>query len=93
MCCMACTLNIRNFPDELLRRSKVKAAERGITLRKYAIEAIELATDGAAIKAELTIANVQKYAGEHPSGLTNALRDSLLTTPAKKRGKHFTDTW
>lgn len=34
------TLNIRNFPEGLLRAVKVKAAQAGITLREHVIAAL-----------------------------------------------------
>jgi predicted HicB family RNase H-like nuclease len=38
---MAKVLNIRNAPDELVRRAKSAAALQGITLRAWVLKAIE----------------------------------------------------
>lgn len=34
-------LNIRNFPAELMRTLKTRAAARGVTLREYVVHALE----------------------------------------------------
>jgi len=39
-------LNIRNVPDDLMKRAKIAAIQRGVTLRQYVIQAVE-----AAVKA------------------------------------------
>lgn len=36
------SLNIRDFPPELLKALKVEAARRGVTLRELVIEALKL---------------------------------------------------
>jgi len=41
MYAMAKTLNLRNLPEELLKKLKVEAATRGITLRAFVIELME----------------------------------------------------
>ena len=38
------TVNLRDLPESLVRRAKVCAALRGMTLKDFAIEALELAT-------------------------------------------------
>jgi hypothetical protein len=34
---MAFDLNIRNFPEDLVKRAKITAVSRGVTLREYVI--------------------------------------------------------
>ena len=38
------TVNLRDLPERLVRRAKVCAALRGMTLKDFAIEALESAT-------------------------------------------------
>jgi plasmid stability protein len=38
------TLNVKNFPEDLLRRLKMGAAAEGITLRELVISRLETAT-------------------------------------------------
>jgi len=40
---MCPALNIREFPDDLLKRAKIAAIQGGVTLRQYVIRAVEAA--------------------------------------------------
>jgi len=38
---MATALNIREFPKDVLKAAKIRAIEKGVTLREYVIWAVE----------------------------------------------------
>lgn len=37
-------LNIRDFPDDVLKRAKIAAIENGLTLKKWVIQVLETAS-------------------------------------------------
>ena len=39
---MAADLNLRNLPEELLKRLKVRAAERGVTLKQHCLDLLAI---------------------------------------------------
>lgn len=64
------TINLRDLPDELVRRAKACAALRGVTLRDYVVRAI-----AAAVEQDVTGMSI---------GLV-ALAEPLVPKKGKKR--------
>ena len=52
------TINLRNLPDELVRKAKSRAALQGVTLKDFVQTAIEKATDDSPFTTPIAMSMV-----------------------------------
>ncbi len=66
------TINLRNLPDDLVRRAKSCAALRGLTLKDFVLTALEKATEiNAPLPAPMAM-SMMKTEGKRRAGKNKA---------------------